>query len=130
MSTAVVRSAFRRNVGDPGGQQSLFSDAEIDDLLAEGEEYYPDNSAQVHMAYAVMMGYEALAARYVTQVNMKANASSEDLSDISKAYERGVKRWKERLDTLLMEEDDASGVALRMSSTRKTPRRDMEYPDA
>lgn len=130
MSTTANRSAFRRNVGDIGGQNPLFDDAAIDDLFAEAAEVYPDNSAQVHMAYAVMMGYEALAAQYAVQVNMKANASSEDLSDISKAYERGIKRWKDRLDSLLADESEASTPIVRMGSTRKTPTRDMEYPDA
>lgn len=126
MASAEYGQRFRNAVGDPGGANPVFDDTVIDDYFAQAEEKYPDESSEVHLAYAITLGFENLLAQSAHQVTYKANASTESLSHMFDHYRNMLSYWRGRLATALT--DDLPSVM--WGSMDKTPRTDVEYPDA
>lgn len=126
MASETYKQRFRRAVGDPGGDNPLFEPDEIDDFFTQADEDYATASDNAKLAYAVMLGFQSLQTLYVTQVDYTANSVSEKLSDVFDHYEKLIKKWEAKLTDALA--STLPGVM--WGSTRVTPSRDQEYPDA
>lgn len=132
MTTAVRRSYFRRNVGDPGdGTNSavdVFSNDEVDTLYTEADADYSSYSESVIRIATVLLGYETLMADAIKQVTYLQNDSRIDASDLSRNMRLWVAEWRKKLDMAIRE--DGSSSIVRTGVTKRVPARSKEFPDA
>ena len=126
-TTDLQRFLFRSGVGDKGGRKPTFFDSEIDMFFAAALTVYPDGSDETLLCYAVIQGLETLAARAASQVTYKQNESSENLSDIAKAYEARISGWRVRLNKSL---PDPTKASARWSPMKVSPNRRKDVPRA
>jgi hypothetical protein len=129
MTDTLIRlHRFRRAVHDPGGALPEYTDAEIADAFVQAGETYPSAGETVLFAAAVVYGLEWKLAAAAVEVSYKQNESSEDKSDMFKAYATLHKVWKQKLDEALDDEVQTRNVPVAWATLRYTPPRKQDIP--
>ncbi len=124
MATATQRTRLRADLG-LADDESVFTDAEVDELFARAGEQYGD--PEVVYACARLLGVDQLIARTVPQMTKyRQGESSEDPTPILQGL-RGLRAlYADALQSAIA----ASSGSVRIMGLRRKPTRLKEYPDA
>jgi hypothetical protein len=124
MATTTQRARFRADLG-LDDDESVFTDAEIDDLFIRAGERY-SNPEGVY-ACARLLGVDQLIARMAPLlVSYRQGESSEDPTPIL----QGLQALRTLYADALQGTASASGGNARIMGLRRKPTRIKEYPDA
>jgi hypothetical protein len=130
-ATEAQRRRFRTAVGDT--DETKFTDEQIDDLFDDVSDDHPDGSSKTLYAAAVVAGFESLLAQAAERVSYQQNESQEDLSDLTKNYEKALKYWSDKLNGCISDDIAAaasSNLAVWRPIRSQTEKRSRRYPDA
>lgn len=125
MATATQRSRLRNDVGAPD-DETVITNAAIDDYFVRATEDYPSGSAAVLFASAKIYALRQMKAKAHKFFDYDQNDSSVKKSQVFKNIDSLLKDAKAELADAL---DADAGSAVKISRTRRKPTRIVEYPD-